>query len=244
METLIKQTREVGTSAGVLLPRKWLNKQVVVTLHIPSGQDIALDIIKILFERKLNDEVRGIYLFGSYARGDYDFESDIDVLVLTQNVNKLIKQENYELLLVSEQSFLKNLPRSLNYLSILKEAKVIFEKYRAEDIELDLKDILKEIGGVIKINEDSLITCKESKQNIPDGIVYSIVLRLRELYLIRCLRSNKMYRKSDFLKIVGETVYSAYTRVKNNEKEYDNISYEEIKNLSDLSSKWLEELKE
>ncbi len=248
METLIRPTRELGTSAGVLLPKKWLNKQVVVTIHCPSEEEIALSIIKILFEQNLNEEAKGIYLFGSYARGDYDFNSDIDVLVLTQNVNKLIKKENYELLLISEKNFLKNLPHSLNYLSIIRETKAILnkeliEKYRAENSKIDIKNILKEIESIIKINAESLITCKESKQNIPDGIVYSVVLRLRELYLIKCLLLRKPYRKNDFLKFLSEKIYLAYSRVKRDEKEFDNISFEEIKNLSDLSLKWLKELK-
>jgi predicted nucleotidyltransferase len=248
METLIKQTRELGTSAGVLLPRKWLNKQVVVTLHFPSKEDIALDIFKILLERGLNEEAKGIYLYGSYARQEQDFGSDIDILVITHNVDKLIKQENYEILLVSEKSFLKNLPKSLNYLSFLAEAKVILnkvliKKYSAEKIKLNTKDNLKEIERVIKINREGLLACKESKQKIPEGIIYSIVLRLRELYLIKCLFSGREYHKNDFIKNVGGKVYSAYARVKNNEKEKNNIEYEEIAGLTELSLKWLKELK-
>ena len=128
METIVKQTREVGTSAGVLLPRKWLNKQVVVTLLSPSKEDIAKDILNILLNHNLNEEIKGIYLVGSYARQDYDHNSDIDILVITQKVNKLINQDNYEILLVSEDNFSKNLPISLNYLSMLKEIKVILNK--------------------------------------------------------------------------------------------------------------------
>ena len=63
MTSLIKQTREVGTSAGVLLPRKWLNKQVVVTLLIPSIEEIAKEVIGILVGKNLNGEVKGIYLY-------------------------------------------------------------------------------------------------------------------------------------------------------------------------------------
>ena len=128
MDTIIKQTREVGTSAGVLLPRRWLNKQVVVTLFEPSLESIAKDVMDYLFENKLNEEVKGIYLFGSYARGDFDFNSDIDILVITQDKNKMVNYGNYELLFVSERAFSKNLPENLNYLSLLKEAKVIFNK--------------------------------------------------------------------------------------------------------------------
>src|SRR3990167_2715939 len=43
METIIKQAREVGTSAGVLLPRRWLNKEVIVTLYQPSFEELAKD---------------------------------------------------------------------------------------------------------------------------------------------------------------------------------------------------------
>ncbi|MEK6892701.1 MAG: DUF2080 family transposase-associated protein [Nanoarchaeota archaeon] len=249
MEILVKQTRELGTSAGVLLPRKWLNKQVVVTLHSPSKEDIALDVFKILFKQNLNEEVKGIYLFGSYARGDYDFNSDIDILVITQNANKIIKHENYEIFLVSEKNFLKNISHSLNYSSMLKEMKVILnkeliEKYHTKSWKLNVKDILKEIERIIRINKNSLETCKNEGQNIPDGIVYSVVLRLRELYLIKCLLLRKPYRKDDFLKFVGEKIYAAYLRVKRDENEIDNISYEEIIGLLELSLKWLKELKE
>lgn len=249
MNSLIKQTREVGTSAGVLLPRKWLNKQVVVTLLSPSIEEIARDILSIFFKQNLNDEIKGIYLVGSYAREDYSPESDIDVLVITQKTNKLISQNNYEILLLCEDNFSKNLSKNLNYLSMLKEIKVIInkeliEKYTKKKNKLKVRPILNEIKKILKINKESVRICEETEKNIPDGIVYSIVLRLRELYLIKCLISNKDYSKGDFIKISGEKIYSAYTRVKKNEKELNNIFPDEIKNLLDLSEKWLKELKD
>ena len=249
METITKQTREVGTSAGVLLPRSWLNKQVVVTLFEPSKENIARDIIEYLFEHNLNEEVKGIYLFGSYSRGDFDFNSDIDILIITQDTNKLINYNNYEILLVSESSFSKNLPNNLNYLSILKEAGVIFnkeliEKYRIKKYKFNIKKSLSEIDGIFKINQDAVKMCKENNMNIPDGIVYSMVLRLRELYLIKCLFSGRIYYKKDFLELAGDKVYSAYLRIKRNEKELNNLSPDELISTLDLSEKWLKELKE
>jgi|SRR3989344_4757020 len=248
METIVKQTREVGTSAGVLLPRKWLNKQVVVTLLSPSKEDIAKDILNILLNHNLNEEIKGIYLVGSYARQDYDHNSDIDILVITQKVNKLINQDNYEILLVSEDNFSKNLPISLNYLSMLKEIKVILnkeliEKYTAKKNKLNIKQTLKEIKKILEINKESIRLCEEDGKNIPDGIVYSIVLRLRELHIIKNLLSNKPYSKGKFIKMCGDKIYSAYTRVKRNEKELNNISSNEIENILDLSERWLKELK-
>jgi len=249
METIVKQTREVGTSAGVLLPKSWLNKQVVVTLFEPSKDKIAKDVMEELFKQELNEETNGIYLFGSYSRGDFDFNSDIDILVITQNTNKIIKYNNYEITLVSEGTFSKNLPNNLNYLSILREAKVIFnkeliDKYRQGKYQLNIKKNLSEIEGVFNINQDSIRMCQEKKLNVPDGIVYSIVLRLRELYLIKCILSNKIYHKKDFLGLVGDRIYLAYLRIKRNEKELNNISADELVRGMDLSKRWLKELKE
>lgn len=249
METITKHTREVGTSAGVLLPRSWLNKQVVVTLFEPSKEKIAQDIIKYLFEHNLNEEVKGIYLFGSYSRGDFDFDSDVDILIITQNTNKLINHDNYEILLVSENSFSKNLPNSLNYLSILKEMKVIFnkeliEKYKLKKYKLNIKKNLSEIEGILKINQDFVKMCMDNKLDILDGTAYSIVLRLRELYLIKCFFSKRAYYKKDFLELVNNKVYSAYLRIKRDEKELNNLSPYELISALDLSKKWLKELKE
>ena len=249
METIVKQTREVGTSAGVLLPRSWLNKQVVVTLFKPSKEKIAQDVLSCIFDSELNEEVKGIYLYGSYAREDFDFNSDIDILVITNNTNKMINYNNYEILFISEESFERNLSKNLNSLSILSEAKVILnkellDKYRAKKYKPNINKMLEDIERVLRINKESVSMCEEERIGLPDGIIYSLVLRLRELYLIKCLLSGKQYQKKDFMKFVGEDIYSAYLRVKRDEKVKDNILPEKLINLINLSEKWVKELKE
>ncbi len=249
METILKQTREVGTSAGVLLPRKWLNKQVVVTLFNPTNEDIAKDILEILFRHNLNEEAKGIYLYGSYAREDYDSDSDIDVLVITEKTNKLISQDNYEIMLISEDNLTKNLHDNLHYLSIIKEAKAIINKSLIEKKfinkdKININKILTEIKRIIKVNKEAIKNCKDKGINVPDGIVYSIVLRLRELYLIKCIILNKKYYKKDLIKISGGEAYSAYIRIKRDEKEIDNLSPDKVNNLLELSEKWVKDLKE
>ncbi len=249
MERIVKQTREVGTSAGVLLPRSWLNKQVVVTILEPSKEEITKKVVDIILEQKLNEEIKGIYLYGSYARGDNDANSDIDILIITQKTNKLINSENYELLFVTEENFSKNYLINLNYLAFLNEYDVLFnkdliEKYIIKNKKLSFVKYLDEIKGILKINEDTVNICLEKKINVPDGIIYSIVLRLRELNIIKSLVTNKKYHKEDFLKIIGEKVYLSYLRIKRNEKELINLTAEEIYPLIRLTEKWLKELKE
>lgn len=249
MQTIVKQTREVGTSAGVLLPRSWLNKQVVVTLFLPSKEQIAKEVMDILVKNKLNEEVKGIYLFGSYARGDETERSDIDVLVITQKTNKLIDEGNYEITLVSEEKLAKNLLRSLYYLSMMREMKVIMnrdliEKYHIKKYKLNIKKILAEIKGVFWINQDAVKMCIENNMKIPDGTIYSVVLRLRELYLLKCLILNKPYNHKDFLDTIGEGAYLAYSRIKRDKKEIDDVSPDDAIRLLNLTKKWLKESKE
>jgi len=249
MENIVKQTREVGTSAGVLLPRSWLNKQVVVTLFFPPPEKMAQDVFEILFKHNLNEDAKGIYLFGSYARGEEDENSDIDILILTKDTNKLINYNHYEILLVSEDSFAKNLPKNLNYLSLLSEVKVIFnkeliDKYKQKKHRFDSKKLILEIERILDINKDTIQTCEENNLNVPDGIAYSLVLRLRELFLIKCLFSKKPYYKKDFLRFVDEKIYSAYLRIKRNEKELNALFPDELVNVVNLSEKWLKELKD
>jgi len=42
----------------------------------------ALDEFLEALRRNFGDRIERVYLFGSYARGDYDEESDIDLLVV------------------------------------------------------------------------------------------------------------------------------------------------------------------
>ena len=82
---IIKQAFKLGNSAGVLLPIDWKNKKVKVQL---IDKSINQDILEILEEKDLLKNVIGIFLAGSYAREEATESSDIDVLVITDTINK------------------------------------------------------------------------------------------------------------------------------------------------------------
>src|SRR3989344_2870340 len=215
METITKKTRAVGTSAGVLLPRSWLNKRVVVTLEEKNIENITKEIINFLVEKNLLNEVKGIYLIGSYARDEESSDSDVDILILTKKTNKLIDYLGYEINMISEDNFSKNLESNIYRLSTLREAIVILnseliEKYRETKINLNLKKFIDEVKGVIKINESVLEDLKITNKNVPDATIYSIILRLREIYYAKCLLRNKTPSKKELLKYIGENAYFAY----------------------------------
>jgi predicted nucleotidyltransferase len=238
---LIRQTVKVGNSAGVILPKEWLNTEVKVVLQ---PRDIEKGIVGLLIKEKLLEHVKGIYLIGSYARGEESIESDIDVLVVTDNVNKILNKEKYEILLISEENLVKKLPKNLYLISAIKEGVPIINKDLLEKLKkirpaINLKSYKKEIEGILKINKEMTDFAEENNKKVLDGTIYSLVLRLRELYLLRIIKSNKKVSKKEFLKFVGKSCYNAYSRVKRDQKAKDDVGVEDANKLYNLTRKWL-----
>ncbi len=110
-------------------------------------KDEIRSIINELVEKVspiFGDRLKKVILYGSYARGDYDAESDVDVMFLVdkqeeelrQDVKKVIKLETeiglqYDVfiapLLQSYEKFLKYLSVMPFYQNIEKEGIVIYE---------------------------------------------------------------------------------------------------------------------
>lgn len=207
------------------------------------------DVTNILMESGLLADVKGIYLTGSYARGDYDSKSDIDILVITKETNKLINFNDYEITLISEKNFSKNLSTNLYELISVMEAKTLFneeliDKYKSSLPKLKTKSLVEEIQNISKINKETIEICAKTGKNVPDSIIYSVVLRLRELFLIKYVAKRKPSSRNDFKKRIKKKVYDAYLRVKRNEKEVNDTGVKEAFEVMGLLEKWLKEQKE
>lgn len=102
------------------------------------------DYIELIKERVLQEKditLSQIILFGSYARGDFNFDSDIDLLFVTKNNNDSIRNIKYKIerilddrkypldILVYKEKDLdkeKNIIGSLPY-NVMKEGKVVYD---------------------------------------------------------------------------------------------------------------------
>ena len=123
---LIKPIIRVGNSAGVILPRGWLNGEAKITL-LRKPQNVKQEILGIL-EEDLSSVI-GLYLVGSYARNEQNNKSDIDVLGITTCVDKKIKKGRYEIVLMSYKNLKENIGKNvLPLLPMLKEAMPIFNE--------------------------------------------------------------------------------------------------------------------
>ena|SRR3989338_929126 len=103
MDAEIKKTVRAGNSSAVILPRAWLDQEVRVELVKKTPEKILYETLSIASKHVALEEIIGIYLAGSYARGEEDRKSDIDILIITSDVDKeMIHEGIYNVLIVSD----------------------------------------------------------------------------------------------------------------------------------------------
>lgn len=250
MKTLTRLTRrayKVGNSAGVVVPKEWLNGFVEVKLVEPPLKIDSYNILKILQQENIDtSEILGIAVTGSYARGEYSLSSDVDILVITDNLNKKISAGRYEIIIISEKTLEYQLDNmGFPILPMLVECKPIinkklFEKYKKNRLSKKaLKWLIDTTKSSIKISKEQLSILKElGDEKVSDNFSYSLILRLRTIYMIEKLMKHDSGHKKDFLGLIKKvsgslTAYSGYVRVKNNKKIKKELPIEEAENLID-----------
>jgi len=252
--SIVGRARPVGNSSGVLLPREWLNKKVVVTLAELSEKEILRDVIEILYNGGVLESVLGIYLVGSYARGEQNEKSDVDILVITKDISKeQIDKSIYSILIVSEDLLKWKLKKNIFPLGpMVREAKALLnasflEKYR--NFKLTRRNLnfhIETTKSALRMNRASIALDKDLENKNTTGASYSLVLRLRGIYIVDCLIKRRMWKKREFLhllkKVAGSTAaYEGYLRVKANKEEGKGIKIEEAERLVDYISKKIKE---
>jgi len=247
---LVREVSKWGNSAGVLLPREWMGKQVQIVL-VDRSEEIRKEVLDIL-GNYLSD-VLGIYLVGSYARNEQNKDSDIDILVISEQNNKEIESGKYSISIVPLLSIKKALmKRPLSILPRLREAKVLLnskllDELKGTKIEKKyLKEYISETKSMLEINKYLLSTEKDLV--ISNEIIYSLVLRLRGLYLAKSLIEGKIGTKKGFVRLISlaigeeaETLQDIYVCVKNNIKTKKRLSKETVNKIVELLERELEE---
>jgi len=234
---LIKPIIKVGNSAGVILPREFYGGKAKITI-IESPISIERDIFGILTSH-LN-KIMGIYLVGSYARGEQRENSDIDVLVITSDINKKISEGKYNIILISKENVVKTLEKSIIPIwPMLLEARTIINPELLNELKNQkIKktaynwhlDTTKSSLSITK----KLLNIKENK--VSGNIVYPLILRLRELYIINSILHNKNASNKEFLNLLKK--HSKNSKIAHNiyllEKEDKKSSTLDIETANEL----------
>lgn len=252
---IVRTTIRLGNSAGVLLPKEWLNTEVKVVLQ---PLNIEKDVIQILLGEDLLKDVLGAYVVGSYARKEQTIDSDIDILIITINTNKRIKNGKYDILLISKESLEKQLKTNvLPLLPMILESRSIINNSLADSYkktaltEKNLKWHLETTRSAMKLVEKDIEISKELKQEAGDATAYSLILRLRTLYLINSIKNKKMWSKAEFLSMIKKIsgslkAYERYVSTKNKNTLVYRLPIDDAEKLmnyinkkTDETEKWL-----
>jgi len=252
---VIKPIIRVGNSAGVILPREWLNGEAKVTL-IKRPRDIKQDVLDILWDEL--SSITGLYLVGSYARGEQNEKSDIDILGVTEDTNRKIKKGKYDIVLISYETLEKSLKDNiLPLLPMLREASPITNKNllnRYKDYPITFNNLQWHIdttASALKIIKKSIELAKEKDEKVSDNVIYSLVLRLREAYIVDCLIKNKVANNKELrrliIKLAGSiNAYESYHRSKlrvTTQRKVDVGEAESLQiylsNIIDEQKKWI-----
>jgi len=205
METeIVKNVASWGNGAGILLPKEWIGNQVKVVL-IDRTLEIKREVFSIL-EDYLED-ILGIYLVGSYARGEQDSKSDIDILAISNKTKKEIKSGKYNVSISTLESLKKTaLFQPELVLPRIKEAKVILNPLLLKEFEnkvskKSFKEFYEDSKRMLKISKEFVKLDKEDGSELKShSVIYSLILRLRGLFFIKCLINEEKYSKKSFEK--------------------------------------------
>ncbi len=251
MNIEIKKTVRAGNSSAVILPRAWLDQEVRVELVKKTPEIILYETLKIISTQINTKEIIGIYLVGSYARGEEDRESDIDILIITRSIDKeMISEGIYNILIISQELLKWKLENDLLPIGpMLAEAVPLINSSYLDNINVNstyknLKwyiDTTKDKIGLIRRALDS------TKGKVDNSVIYTIVLRIRTLYTIRKLIKNEKYSKKEFLRFIDKisgsgSAYEAYVLVKNNLDEDAITTKDEAERLYSYLIKQLKEV--
>ena len=239
----VKNDGKWGNSGGILLPKEWIGNQVKIVL-INRTDEIKKEVINMLSEY-LGD-ILGVYLTGSYSRGDQDKESDIDIIAITNHIKKEIISGKYHISLVTLENLKKTLEKNpILVAPRLREANVIInplllkELNKIEIKKISFKSYIEETNRIISINQELINLEKDEYLTSPE-IIYSLILRLRGIYLINGILNNKKYSKRDFLKYLGnskidknqiENIYNIYRNLRDDIKTKNKIKVDNVKLL-------------
>ena len=215
-EQIIREVTKIGNGAHIFAPKEWLGEKVIIIRERKAS--LKERVIKILGPHLEN--ILGVYLYGSYARGEQSEGSDIDVLVIAKEKFDIKKKDDFNFLVLKEgflESAIKINP-ILMY-SIFKEAKAIInqgylEKYKRIKINKKyFKHFINSTKEAIKSNEELLELDKKIGKTVSNSVIYSSILRLRGIFIINCLLSGRQFSNKNFQRWLKAMVNFDYSKI-------------------------------
>jgi predicted nucleotidyltransferase len=243
-DKMVKKVIPSGNAGGVYVPKKWINQYVVVTLF--RAEDYVLDVFKPFM-----DDLLGIYMHGSHARGDAGPDSDINVLVVSKkDINYQRKPGlNAEIVLADDLSSYAQ-ANPVDYFSFINEAVPLMDSGLLESMRGYTIDDEK----IKKFCTDVRISLKMLDNLVSEGdyaaVAYSLIYRLRGLYIVHARVRKYTHRGfEEFLLSAGLShddycrLYGTYRAKRDDKVSGCEPTLADIESLRRIAEKTLKEVK-
>lgn len=259
-EEVVKEVAPFGNGSIVYTPKKWIGQTVRVILE-KEPLNIKESTMELL--QPFLEHVKGVFLHGSFARNEQTPDSDVDVLVVADKKFKLEKSGRFDFTVIDEETLRKELNgKDPFYIySVLQEASPILNEGLLKELreikinKHDFKWMLEESESALKIVEEFLQLDKLQKRKELDStaVVYSMVLRLRGLFLVQCLLKNGKYSNKEFKSSLNkkglskeliENFYEIYRAERSERKTRTTVSLEDTEKLYRITKNELKKMKE
>ena len=213
-ELVEKQVVAFGNGSIVFTPKKWIGKTVLVVRE-EKPVDVAGTIMDAL--KPFLGSVQGVFLFGSFVRGEQHEGSDIDIVVIADKKLALGKKSNVQAVVLTRKSLEKALKDDANLFlhQALKEAKpvlneTLLQELRSLNIAPDVRPFFENtVGAFKKVN--ALLDLEQGKFLESKASMYSLILRLKTLFIIQCHVKKKAFSNKAFTAYLCSLGFSEHT---------------------------------
>lgn len=244
-EQLVRKIGKHGNSKGIYVPHYWKEGQYVLVRTLSPKETILNTLAPYM------ENIIGVYLYGSYARDEQVGDSDIDILIIADKKLKIPKENGLDITIMTPQGIEKSIEEEpLFAYSTLKEAKTILNPYFLESLRRKI-NLKNRCDSFYKNAKSMMQVISENIKNEVDkeSAVYSLILRLRGVYLIGCYRKSMTYTNRGFVEwllkqgISEEKLgqfYSVYRAVRDDRKIPEHgLTWDDISALYKLTKEKL-----
>lgn len=255
MESITKNAVKVGNSAGILLPRAWEGGKVKAVL-VEEPLNIKQDVLRILEPYLKN--IIAVFLYGSHAREEHDKNSDVDILVVADKKIEIPKKNRFDITVIAAEKTSKMRENDpIFFYSLLREAKPIINESFLSSLQKDeprishFKNFIESTKRMIKINREFIELDKLDGDILESGgVVYSLILRLRGVFIINRILEKKEYSNIFFRKWIEKNaagieygkIYSIYREIRDKKEPEKKIKIKDAEMLLHLLERGIAKL--
>ena len=207
-DSVEKEVVRFGNGSIVYTPKKWIGKRVIVVLE-EKPRDISDAVMEML--KPYLPNIEGVFLYGSFARGENAEGSDVDVLIISGKKFDLKGIRGFEFLVMAKEEFiarLKSEPMLFLY-HIIREARpllneALLEELKGITVKPDFREFFsstlsafREVNGLLEAEK------KENRKYLEaNACIYSLILRLRGMLLIKCFAKRQEFSNEGLKKLL------------------------------------------